>query len=443
MGGLCAGSPFPPRALWQATWVKRETRKVRPPFLAVLAAAAAAVIGTATAGGVPVNTAQQLIEAVNSAQPGDVITLAPGIYDIDQNLRCDTAGTAQNPIVVRGPNDQSARIRFDAVEGFKVLAPHWRFEYLDIQGVCASDSSCEHALHIVGAANFTQVRHSRLHDYNAMIKGNGEDNGGGTEWPDDVLIEFNEFFNADIRQTSNPVTPIDVVGGQRWVIRGNTIYDFAKGQGNQISYAAFLKGNSADGLFERNLVICERFHTGGVRLGLSFGGGGSGPDPICEQGTCTPEHRNGIMRNNVIANCPADVGIYLNEAQDVRILHNTLYDNTGIDVRFDASVAELRYNVLSGRIRERDGGTANATDNREQVSTAEFSQWFESPANLNFAPVDGAPIVNAGAPLADVPDDYCGNPRSDGAPDSGALELGSTCADSPGPADLIFADAFE
>src|SRR5262249_23359599 len=156
----------------------------------------------------------------------------------------------------------------------------------------------------------------------------------------------------------NPVTPIDVVGGYRWVIRANYIHDHAKAQDNTISYAAFLKGNSRDGVFERNLVVCEMLHSGQIRLGLSFGGGGSSPDNICEDGTCNPEHQNGIMRNNIIAHCPADVGIYVNEGQNTLIYNNTLYDTAGIDMRFATTTGEVRNNLLGGDIQNRDGATA-------------------------------------------------------------------------------------
>ena len=312
------------------------------------------------AGAVVVNvsTSVQLIQAIDGAAPGQVIVLAPGTYTVNQNLLCDTAGAPNAPIVVRAAGLGQALIRFNAVEGFKVSAPHWRFENLDVQGVCAAHSSCEHAFHVVGGADFTEIRGNRLRDFNAQIKGNGE--GAPFVFPDDVRIELNEFANAAVRNTSNPVTPIDVVGGRRWVVRANFIHDHAKGLGDQISYAAFLKGNSRDGLFERNLVICERDHTGGVRLGLSFGGGGSGPGPICEDGVCTPEHQNGMMRNNLIVNCPADVGIYLNAATSTRLYHNTLIDTTGIDVRFPSSTADIRNNLVSGQIRNRDGGTSTA-----------------------------------------------------------------------------------
>lgn len=416
-------------------------------FNAVAAVTAVAVAAPAAAAVVPVSDVPALLAAIQSAAPGDVITLAPGIYDISGNVSCTAAGTAARPIVVRAERLGDALIRFDAVEGFKVSAPRWTFENLDIRGVCAAHSDCEHGFHLFGDADFTSIRHCRLSDYNAAIKSNGGSVGADFVFPDDVLVEHNEFSNSTVRDTGNPVTPIDVVGGRRWVVRANLIADFGKGGGNGISYAAFLKGNSKDGLFERNLVICERDHAGGIRLGLSFGGGGSGPPSICEEGTCTPEHEGGVMRNNLIVNCPDDVGIYLNEALDVGIYNNTLYATTGIDVRFAASVAELRNNVLSGSIRERDGGSAVVGTNLTGISLGQFASWFADPAGADFGLLDGGALVDLGENLAAVPDDYCGNSRDDGANDLGALEYdGEPTCDTTragGGFGTLFHDGFE
>jgi len=284
----------------------------------------------------------------------------------------------------------------------------------------------------VGKADFTVIRRCRMHEFNAMIKGNGQavGAGGAYVWPNDVLIEGCELFNNSARNTSNPVTPIDVVGGRRWIVRGNYIHDHAKGGGNNVSYAAFLKGNSRDGLFERNLVICEQLHTGQIRLGLSFGGGGSGPDKICEESTCTPEHQNGVMRNNIIVNCPADVGIYLNEAKNTKIYNNTLYNCTGIDVRFAASDADLRNNLLSGKIRDRDGGSSTKQNNLESVTASSFKAWFKDPDGSDFSLVNGVTIKNKGVNLSTVKDDFCANLRDDGTHDIGAVEY-----DGDGPCD--------
>ncbi len=157
------------------------------------------------------------------------------------------------------------------------------------------------------------------------------------------------------------------------------------------------------------------------------------------------------MRNNLIVNCPDDVGIYLNEALDVEILNNTVYNTTGIDVRFAASVAELRNNILSGAIRERDGGSATLGSNLTNVSNFEFRSWFLDPDGADFSLLDGTSIVDLGENLAAVPDDYCSNLRDDGANDLGAVEYAKeiagdgTCdtTQAGGGFPQIFSDGFE
>jgi hypothetical protein len=421
-------------------------RSPLPLVALAMAALVSALAAPAVARDVPVSTAAGLIAAIDGALPGDVITLAAGTYVLSQNLLCDTAGTPDQSIVVRAATLGSALLRFDTVEGFKVSAPFWTFENLDIIGVCAIDSDCEHAFHLFGNADWTVLRHNVVRDFNAQLKSNGF--GTPFVFPDDVLVEGNELFDTRSRNTSNPVTKLDVVGGRRWVVRANFIHDYQKaGAGSDgISYAAFLKGNSRQGLFERNLVMCERDHHGGTRLGLSFGGGGSGPPSICEDATCTPEHQGGVMRNNLILDCPADVGIYLNAAAATGIYANTLFATSGIDVRFAASVADLRDNVLSGVIRNRDGGTSTRASNLESVSLAQWDAWFADPAAADFRLENGAGLVDAGATLAAVGDDYCGARRASGPPDLGAIEY-PTPAPCPtaiaGGGRDLFRDGFE
>ena len=374
---------------------------------------------------VPVASAEALRAAIVAAVAGDEIVLAPGIYTVIGTINCSAAGTIPLPIVVRAATAGTALVRFDALEGFYVTGPHWRFEDLVIEGVCAADDDCEHAFHLAGNADGTAIRRNVVRDFNAQIKSNGDGTGA---FPDDVVIDGNELYDTRARATANPVTKIDVVGGRRWIVRGNTISDYEKGAGDTVSYAAFLKGNSRDGLFERNLVVCERATSGGVRLGLSLGGGGTATQ-FCEGGDCTTEHQDGILRNNVIVGCP-DVGIYLNRAAGTTIEHNTLYDTTGIDVRFSTSSATLRNNLLSGGIHNRDGGTSTSTGDLTQVSLANFAAWFSDPAAADFGLLDGAEIVDQGVATPLTADDFCGTPRSDGAPDVGAVEYGAGACDT-------------
>ncbi|UXI68964.1 right-handed parallel beta-helix repeat-containing protein [Tahibacter amnicola] len=402
------------------------------------------------AGTVPVSNVSGLRQAIQNATAGDDIVLAAGTYVVDGNLNCTAVGSAALPIRVRAAQPRSVLIRFSNpggyAEGFKLSAPHWQFEGLDIEGACATDNECEHAFHLFGNAEFAVLRNNVVRDFNAQIKSNGSPIGGVYQYPDDVLIEGNRFYDTRARNTVQPVTKIDVVGGRRWVVRANTISDYEKGGGDTISYAAFFKGNSRDGVFERNLVRCSHLTTGGVRLGLSLGGGGTSPNSICEDGTCTPEHQNGILRNNLILACN-DVGIYLNRAANSRIQHNTLYATTGIDVRFAASTADLRNNVLAGLIRYRDGGTGTSSGNLTQVSTASFNAWFTDPANADFGLRNGGSLVDLGVAAPLVTDDLCGAVRSDGQPDIGALEYdpAATCLTDVGGGrpDRLFVDDFE
>src|SRR3954454_1043109 len=181
-------------------------------------------------------------------------------------------------------------------------APWWTFQGLVMEGVCESDSSCEHAFHIVAGAHGTVVRDSTLRDFNAAIKGNGDLVGATRVYPIDVLIEGNRIYNRRARDTTSPVTAIDVVGGDRWTLRGNYIADIGGVSPPKGYYQAFLKGNGSGGVIERNLVVCSKRHASGVRLGLSLGGGTTGAG-LCQEGTCATEHRDGTIRNNVVMSC--------------------------------------------------------------------------------------------------------------------------------------------
>jgi hypothetical protein len=389
---------------------------------------------------VAVDTVAAFESAIADAQPGDHIVVAPGIYNMpDGRTDCVADGTIELPIVIRAPIAGQTTIRFGngLVEGFYVSGAYWIFENLIIEGSCANDNQCEHAFHLAGNADGTIIRQNVIRDFNAQLKANRSPSNPAV-FPDDVIVEYNELYDSAPRNTSNPVTKIDVVGGRRWIIRGNFIHDFAKAEGNNISYAAFLKGNSRDGLFERNLVQCESLHTGQIRLGLSFGGGGSGPDSICEDNSCKPEHQNGTMRNNIIANCPADVGIYVNAASNTKIFNNTLFDTTGIDMRFTETTGEVRNNLLGGQIRTRDSANFDESHNLTQVNLADFQSWFADAAALDFSLVDGASFMDQGTTIASVSDDYCTTPRDDGAYDIGALEY---TADSPCDTSAIFIPA--
>ncbi|NKB20672.1 MAG: hypothetical protein GKS01_09245 [Alphaproteobacteria bacterium] len=300
---------------------------------------------------VRVTDVSSLLRAIKVAQPADRIVLQPGRYRLNKIL-ITRPGAAEAPITVTALNPAQTQIETNAVELFKLDAPYWVFENLDIRG---SEKS-HHAFHIVGRADHTVLRGNHIVGFHASVKGNPQKNVS----PDNVVITGNAFYNDAPRKTAEPVTLIDVVGGDKWKISENFIADFGKDGGNRISYGAFLKGGGKGGIFERNLVVCEWRNKGLPRVGLSFGGGGTfqctGPD-------CPLEHKNGVMQNNVIINCPEAPGVYINRSRDISIHHNTIFSSWGILLRFQDTFAKVQNNIMSGAVSLRRGADVKSDDN--------------------------------------------------------------------------------
>ncbi|MCK7497152.1 MAG: hypothetical protein MZW92_44660 [Comamonadaceae bacterium] len=201
-----------------------------------------------------ITRADQLGAALESAQPGDVIRFAPGIYRFSgRSLAARRAGRADAPITVRAREPGTVVLEFDLLEGFLVDAPHWVFEHLTIVGVCRNDDDCEHAFHVVGDGHHTVIRHNEIREFNAHLKINGH----GGRFPDHGQVIGNRLVNSHARRTDNPVTPIDLVAASDWHIEGNLIADFVKDGGDLTSYGAFAKGGGSDNRFVRNIVLCE------------------------------------------------------------------------------------------------------------------------------------------------------------------------------------------
>ncbi|MBI5494451.1 MAG: PE-PGRS family protein [Deltaproteobacteria bacterium] len=387
---------------------------------------------------VPVQDTASLQAAIAAALAGDEILLADGTYP-SGNISCSAAGTESAPIVVRAANPLGASIRFSGVEGFKVSGPQWHFIDLDIQGTCAVDDDCEHAFHVTGAADGFIMRGNRVRDFNAQLKVNAAQVNGAWRTPNNGVIEYNDLGDTRGRVTANPVTKLNIDTGDDWIIRGNVLHDFFKDGGNGISYGAFMKSGGHRGLFERNLVLCARdVPTGGVRIGLSFGGGGTAPQycaPAFDAATpCSVEHHDGTARNNILANC-SDVGIYVNRGANTSVLHNTLIATSGVDFRFDTTTGRAVGNLMGGALRARDGAVFTDTGNVTGVTQATFDAAYRLPHQGDLALAGSvAAWVGAGNALADVPDDYCARTRPSGTVTVGALEhaLGS-CATVPPP----------
>ena len=374
-----------------------------------------------------VTTVDALTSALRSAKAGDVIEILPGTYRVSgRGIALGAGGTPDRPIHLRARRIGDVTLEFETLEGFLVDQPYWVFENLTIQGVCQNDDHCEHAFHVVGGAVGTTIRNNRLLDFNAALKVNGLEVASRSLYPDLGLVQNNTIVNSHARQTANPVTPLNIDAANGWVVSANFIADFSKAQGNRVSYGAFMKSNSQGGVFERNLVVCQWQipSAGDVRIGLSFGGGGTGAS-FCRQQSCETEHRQGIIRNNIIARCPSDVGIYLNRAAETQIYRNLLVANWGIDVRFPSSSAVIFDNLIEGSIRDRDGGFHVDSNNLMTSSCGLFARimgrcgpgyWYQDAVAGDLRLRHGEQIRGAArldGAKAEV--DFCGHARGAGS----------------------------
>lgn len=373
-----------------------------------------------------VASGDELRRAIAAALPGEVITILPGRYTIaGPAIAVARPGTEAEPIVVRAVQAGSVELALGIGEGFSVSAPHWRFENLTLRGVCRFHRYCEHAFHVTGNAHHFAAVNNTIIDYNAHFKINGDRRG----FPDHGLIDGNTLRNDSVRITASPVTPIDLVAASHWTIRRNAISDFVKGEGDRISYGAFAKGAGSGNVFEQNVVLCEARLRGvpGQRVGLSLGGGGSGR-PYCRDGKCITEQDQGVIRSNLIASC-SDDGIYLNNAAASKIIHNTLLDTGGIQVRFAGSSADIEGNIVDGDIRVRHGALARAVDNLTTSIAQQYlghhpqRGWFMDVAAMDLRWRDAAPRRAAAAA---APPDLCGVARP-ARPAYGAFEDIQAC----------------
>ena len=381
-----------------------------------------------------VYTTKELLNTIKHIKPGETIQIMPGTYDIRQRyIQIYQQGQPSAPITLRSAQLGLVKINFNTSEGFHIHAPFWIFENLEIQGKCSQHGFCEHAFHVVGNGHSLVIRNNKIYDFNSPIKVNGLNINGKRTFPNYGLIEKNSIYNTSARNTNNPVNLININGADHWVVRSNLISDFSKLGGNGVSHGAFMKGNSNYGIFENNLIICE--HTlpadKGTRIGLSFGGGGTGKQ-YCRNQDCSSEHTNGTVRNNIILNCSHDVGIYLNKSKNTQIYNNLLFNNLGVDIRFNTSTANIYNNIISGRLKNRDGGSYEANNNiidqdcvaaDRKFSYCTFIDWYWDiiNADLELQQAENK-ILKKGITLKNITKDFCNNPRSPHTPDIGPIE---------------------
>lgn len=373
--------------------------------LAMLAlVAAAALASNAYAKDIPVDNAKDIKAAMASAQAGDVISIKPGDYEVDQ-LQTGNSGTKDQPITLQASGDRGyakLKITGGSDVGFRVISKHWKLYGLHIVGNPAKTLDLIQIDATRGGSDLYMVdcKISTCREF--LIKSSRSREKG----PENVVLDHCEWFDC-------PETAIDLVSSDNWIIRGNYLHDWGKGGGTH--YGMFLKGGGKNGIIEGNFVDGK---AGKGSIGISFGGGLTGPKwlPLAADGKVGPEHTGGIARNNIVVNT-ADCAYHTNNGSDCKFYNNLAY-NCGAGFQRQANYPPeptLINNVFCGGIK----GAGKNENNLTKVDKA----WFLTPdaGDFRLSPAGVKALAGKGQALADNPTDYFGTPRKPGAADLGPV----------------------
>lgn len=348
-----------------------------------------------------VSTASQLLAAmatVNAAGGNRTIVLADGTYTMTDALFVNVpnvtirsaSGVRANVIIQGDAISGSANVLFNArIDSTGFLAQNLtfggrcRFSAIQIVGEDAADN---------GRLSNCIIRDSFEH----LLKSSTNNTRGAHGWIiEDCLFTFTSGM-APAQYNGG----IDVHLGNNWIVRRNTFSHIASPVTSACQHAVNFWNGSASNLIERNKVIdCDR--------GLGSGLAGN------------PANNGDIIRNNMCyhsANSDpySDVQIAVENSINAKVYNNTVYTNFSwaMEYRFTTTGSEFRNNLCNATIFQRDGASATLANN---ITNAQASYFVGlSTGDLRLASsVSG--VVNAGATLASVVDDYSGTIRPIGA----------------------------
>lgn len=392
---------------------------------------------------VPVDSETDILAAIAAASPGDVITIEPGEYDFNQLIRVTADGTAAERIFLRAETLGDVTLNLRHIENFKIYGKYWIFENLVVRGACTSNTSCEHAFHIVGDADDLIFRTNEVVDFASHVKLNGEvvDSGPAKAFPDRIMFIENLWYNTKYVANNAPHNVLNLDGGKSHVVRGNIFGDYgAPASLPKSASAVYPKASTLGMLVEQNLIVCEKnLGDGETVRGIQLGDGA--PASICDGdddqdgiGDCIENGQNqeALIRNNVILNCDnggSSAGIMVSSDRESKILHNTVL-STGKrsgafyvghpdhDTYWNSNLLENGFNTDYAKrtLVESDNAIVDAT-------TA--ASLFTNPRMGDLASADSRPLSERVTTSADAPWDFCGHPRGETA-DLGAIEYSAT-----------------
>ncbi|MBR9701202.1 hypothetical protein GOV11_05040 [Candidatus Woesearchaeota archaeon] len=394
--------------------------------------------------------AGQLRNIIMGANSDTTILLADGTYNLGSSYRLEFTSPR---VTLRSASGNREAVIIDAGYSSSGAA---EIIFISVPDITIADLTLQHAyyhpVHVVSGGDRAILYNLHIIDgREQFIKVNPD----GSGYADYGIIACShlEMTPAGRGYVENGCYTggIDIHAMQGWKIMDNLIEGIYCDDGSGLAeHGIHVWSLSRDTIVERNIVNnCAR----GIGFGLGAGSSSVTPrsypdNPLDGSGFSANEvmHIDGVIRNNFVYSDIGgyfDTGIGLESAYGAEVYHNTvLTDNDyslGIDVRFPASVATVKNNLLYPYpVYQRDGPTLTESGNVQASSSM-----FVGGGDLHLKST-ATQAINQGSNVG-VTTDIDSQTR-DNQPDIGADEYGATqqchwadsdCGGSVGISELV------
>ncbi len=368
-------------------------------------------LGAPSGAVVNVSTEKELQTAVRRLAPNTTIVLAPGTYRLTKTLaiagplsNVALRGATENAddVVLQG-NGMSSANTAGAADG---VATQGAVSGLTIANLTMRDFSAHAVVYNAGAQR-PLVHNLHLVDVGGQfIKSNPDGAGGGVN---DGVIEYSVIEYSTTGKSAN-LKGVEIQSGANWAIRHNLFRNIVAPASELAGPALLVWKSSSNTLTEGNRFL-------NCSTAIAYG----------QVDGADRDHRGGIIRNNIVYRSAAQaggVGISAANSPDTRVLNNTVYLSgtyaTPIEYRFAGSTGvALTNNLVDGFIWARDGATGAELNN---LGGATDGMFVNAPAGDLHLAAAATSAIDHGIDVADVIDDWDGQPRPTGSADIGADE---------------------
>jgi hypothetical protein len=390
----------------------------------------------ASAGTYEIHPGDNLYQRLGMLQPGDEVIVHAGTYTTPGYVSVTWAGTAAQPIIVRGADGEARPV----IEGtFAQNTMNLGGSYFTLKGFEIRGGS--HGLRLQTVSN-ALLENLVLHDLGDVgISCNQSPNNC-----DALTIRHCEIYNTGkeaggtgegmylgCNDASCQIT--------NSIIENNYVHDMGGDQGDGIE----VKPGSYGNIVRDNVIVRSKYP--GITM---YGYTGTGPVNVVERNLVWHVTVDAgiqtvgqvIVRNNIVIDT-ASYGIFSKPSNghyphDITIVHNTVVSSATSCLRTSSwstetnqVVANNAFYCPNGTTVDINGGaSASAIITNNAIIGSSTLAADLGDATTSVYPPAGSALINEGAVAQAAADDFNGTARSDGIPDIGAYEV--TNATNPG-----------